>query len=637
MTAAPAPYPVPTITPTPAPTNVYLGDPAGISAFAERETDAANAYILQLGTLSASLTPPTIDPVFPAGPSAPAQIAATPPTLLPIVWTSPSAPDAFVGDLTIDDLMPAPFDDNPPVLSFAAAPAAFSELAPTAPGIDLTYVDPGLTVALPAPPDLMSLNTVTFGGITLPTIDPEAIPTLDIAAPTIREYVPGAQYTSALLTAGTAYLQDVIVNGGTGLNADVENAIWDRGREREARSRADALKDLDKMEEMGFALPPGVYLDARLKITTESDFTNRGLSREILIKQAELAYQAGKDMVTLAIQLESKNMDMANALEQRLFEATKYATEAGVSIYNARVQAYAAFLDAYKTKVQIYTAQVQAQLALVEVYKAEVQAESVKATINTSLVEQYKASIEAALSAVEIYKARIEGIRIKAEIEKTKVDIFGAQVQAYAQKINAYTAGVEGYRASLEAEKTKVSIYQSQVEAFSTKVGAAAKEIDARIAAYRGKLDANTNLWEGYKAIIAGEASKAQAISSYNQSAASEYQAEVTAVTSYNETLTKQWQAGIDQAQQVARIGIEAAKANAEMYITTRSLATDAAKVGAQVSAQLGAAALNAINWSTSISSSNSVSNSTSLSASASASTSQNYNYNYSESVSASV
>jgi hypothetical protein len=120
-----------------------------------------------------------------------------------------------------------------------------------------------------------------------------------------------------------------------------------------------------------------------------------------MIKQAELAYQAtGKtvDRKALRSSLRASSMDIANLVEQRLFEATKYATEAGIAIYNAQVQAYAAYLDAYKTKVQIYTAQVQAEIARVEAFKAEVQAELAKAQINHELVEQYKAQVEAALS-----------------------------------------------------------------------------------------------------------------------------------------------------------------------------------------------------------------------------------------------
>jgi hypothetical protein len=614
------------------PSVIYLGNPTGISAYADQQTDAANTFLLRLGNAASDLIPPTIEPEFPSGPATPGQLTVEMPEFQTIVWTSPDAPAAFTEVLDVTSVMPDPFDEDPPTLSFAAAPAAFSELAPDAPGVNLVFEDPELTVSLPATPNLLSINVTSFSGLDLPEIDPDAVPELTVVAPSIREYVPGDEYTSDLLTALQTYLHDVVTNGGTGLNEDVETAIWDRGREREARSAADALREVDRMEEMGFALPPGVYVDARFKIATETDYANRGHSREVMIKQAELAYAATKDALTIATQLEGQLITYSNQVEQRLFDATRYATEAGVAIYNAQVQGYAAYLDAYKTKIQIYEAQVRAQIARVDAYKAEIEAEQAKAQVNVALVQQYEAQVRAALSAVDIYKARIEGIRIKAEIEKTKIDIFGEQVRAYAAKINAYTAGVEGYRATIEAEGTKQRVFQSQVDAYSARVGAAAKEADVRIAAYRGRLDANLALWEGYKSQWQGEAAKAQAISAFNSSTADSFKAEVAAVTSYNEVLTKQWEAAVRQAQTVAEIGIQSAKANAELYVTTRSLAIDAAKVGATVSAQLGAAALNAINWSTSYSNNNSWAASASLSYSDSNSTSESVstNYNYS-------
>jgi hypothetical protein len=610
----------------------YLGDPWGISAYADQQTDAANTFLLQLGAASASLIAPTIDPQFPTGPAAPGQLTTTPPTFQTVAWTSPTAPPEFTENLDVTDIMPAPFDDEPPVLIFPTAPAEFVDAPPDAPAVDFSYTEPTLSVSLPSAPDLLSLNVVPFDGMNLPTIDPDAVPELTVVAPSIREYTPGAEYTSALLTSLRTYLQDVIDNGGSGLDSDVENAIWDRGREREARAAREALDKLDEMEAMGFALPPGAYLDARLKIITETDYAERGLSREIMIKQAELAYQATKDATVNAVAIEGKLIDYSNTVEQRLFEATKYATEAGIAIYNAQVQAYAAYLDAYKTKVQIYEAQVRAEIALVDAYKAQIDAERAKAEINTALVAQYEAQVRAALSNVDIYKARLDGIRIKAEIEKGKIEVYGEQVRAYASRINAYTAGVEGFRARIQAEGVKQDVFRSQVEAYKAQVDAAASSVRLRIDAYRGRLDANIARWDGYKSAFQGEAARAQAISAFNSSLADQFKAEVAAVTSYNEVLTKQWEAAVKQAQTVAEIGVSAAKANAEMYITTRSLALDAAKVGAQVSAQLGAAALNAINWSQSISASTSsaLSNSWSVSASDSNSVSENTNYNYS-------
>lgn len=609
---------------------IYLGNPVGISAYADQQTDAANSYLLRLGDATAGLAPPVISPEFPAGPSAPALTVDVPPVLQEVVWTAPAAPSAFTASLDIADFLVDAFEEDPPELIFDTAPT-FSGVAPTAPGVDLSFALPELSVTLPARPDLLSLNITSFSGVTIPELT-EVAPELTIAAPSIREYTPGDDYTSALLTSLKTSLQDRIDNGGSGLSPDVENAIWDRGREREARTARDELLKLDQMEQLGYMLPPGVYLDARLKINTEVAYAERGHSREVMIKAAELELDNVKHALTTATQLESRLIDYSNQVEQRLFESSRYATEAGVAIYNARVQAFGAQVDAYRARVSAYEARIRGELGKVEAYKAQIDAENAKAQINRALIDQYRVEIDAALSNIEIFKARVGAIQARAELEKTKIMIFGEQVRAYATEVNAYTAGVEGYRARITAETAKQEAYSSRVRAYTAQVEAASKNIDARIAQYRALLDKYTADWEGYKAAYQGEASRAQAIAAVNSSASDAYRSQVQATSSYNDNLTKQWQVGLDQAQRVAEIGIQSARANAELYVTTRSLALDAAKVGATVSAQLGAAALNAINWSTSYSNSWGYSDSFSVSdaRSASESTSTNTNYNYS-------
>ena len=164
------------------------------------------------------------------------------------------------------------------------------------------------------------------------------------------------------------------------------------------------------------------------------------------------------------------------------------------------------------------------------------------------------------------------------------------------------------------------------MQAYGATVEAAVKQVEARIREFEGRLKQKEQEWEGYKAAASAESSRAQAIAASNQSAAEVYKGTIQGLTSYNETLTKQWQVTYDQAQRTVEIGVSAAKANSELYMTTRSLALDAAKVGAQVSAQLGAAALNAINWSSSYS--NAISDSTSNSTSTATNVNINTNTN---------
>jgi len=612
-------------------TSTLLNSASGIVSYAQSRVTVVDNFVNQLASSVLSLQAPSITPQFPTGGIAPTIEVPAPPTFTTPVWASPGFPVAFTEILDTADLEISAFDDNPPEITYGTAPTAFTGSTPDAPAINLAFDDPTLTVALPAVPNLLTLTISNFEGMNLPSFN-EAAPELVAVAPSIREYVPGAQYTSNLLAALKATLEDRIQNGGTGIGA-AEQQIWERGREREARAAADALLKLDQMESLGYALPPGIYIDARTKIITETDYAERGHSREVMIKSAELQLDNVKHALTTAVQLEGQLIDYTNAVEQRMFDATKYATEAGIQIYNAKVQAFAATVDVYRAKVVVYEAQVRAETQKVEAYKAQISAEEAKARVNQALVEQYRVQIDAALSSIKIYEAQIAGIQAKAEIEKTKVMVFGEQVRGYVAQVNAYTAGVEGFRASLQAEQTKQQVYQSQVEAFTARVNASSRQIEARITAYKGRIDAKAAEYDGYRAAVQGESSRVQALSQTNGVLSDAYKAQVAATSAYNEVLTKQWQVALDQNQRTSEIAVNAAKANAELYITTRSLALDAAKTGAQVSAQIGSAAINAVNFSGSVSSSEgysaseSVSNSISTASSTSTGTSTNYNY----------
>lgn len=592
----------------------------------------AQMYISELGALTASLVPPVITADFPEGGSAPAVSIPEPPSTPVPVWEAPGLPAEFTEVLDTGDLDVAPFDDDPPSITFFSAPDAFQGDLPEAPAVSLDFDDPTLVVSLPAVPDLLSISVTPFGGINLPTFS-EAAPELVAVQPSIREYVPGATYNSSLLTALQASLEQRISGGGTGLGQEAETALWERGKEREARSAADAILKLEQLETLGYALPPGGYVDARIKIITETDYAERGHSREVMVESARLELDNVKHALTTATQLEGQLIDANNQVEQRAFEASRYVTEAGISIYNAKVQAYSAMVDVYRAKIAVYEAQVRAEVSRVEAYRAEIAAEEAKASVNRALVDQYRAQVDAALSSIRVYEAEIAGIQAKADIERTKVLIFGEQVRGYTAQVNAYTAQVEGFRAALDGERSKTQLYQSQVEAFAARVNANARQVESRVAAYRGRIEASNSRWEGYKAQADAEAKRVQAFAAINSAVSDIYRSEVTGVSAYNETLTKQWQVSLDQAQRVSEIGVNTAKANAELFMTTRSLALDAAKVGAQVSAQIGAAALNTMNLSASVGASssynesNSSSDSNSTSDSTSNSTSTNYNY----------
>lgn len=599
------------------------GSPGDLEARADiLIAQAANAVSTMVNTAN-GVASVTVTPTFPASVSAPAILNPAAPSVTAPIWVAPGVPAAFTSTLDVGDLAVAPFDDNPPTINYGTAPAEFSAALPTAPAVNLNFADPVLSLTLPVAPDLLSISVTPFSGVNLPTFSDTA-PVLTAIAPSIREYTPGTMYTSGLLTAAQASLLARITTGGTGLAAGVEAAIWDRGREREAKSYRDGVKSLEQMEALGYVMPPGAYLAGRIQLATERDYQDRGHSREVMIKAAELELDNVKHALTTATQLEGELMTLSNQYEQRLFDSCKYATEAGIAIYNAQVQTFISYTELYKTKVNVYEALIRGEIAKVEVYKAQIDAEQAKAQVNTALVEQYKVKAQVASYSIDIFKAQVAAIQTKAEIEKTKVEIFGEQIRGYSAQVAAYTAGVEAFRAKLEAEGTKQKVYQSQVEAFSARVDASAKQIGARVAGFKALVDAKTGEYDGYKAQVAAETARVQGLVSSSGLVVDTYKATVQGVSSYNEVLTKQWQAVLDQNQRTSEIANSVAKANAELAITTRNIVSDSAKVSAQVFGQLGAAAIGAVNFSSSVS--NSTAESYNGSDSFSVSTSYNHN-----------
>jgi hypothetical protein len=597
-----SPVPVPPLPPSPPVILPIEQDFIGaqdVTTFAEDHAATADSYIQQLGTLALSLVPPVITPVYPINTLGPAVTVPAPPVVEPIVWSAPPIPAAFNAQLAITDVFPL-FTATPPTINFPNAPPQPFLVEPGAPAIDTNFTYPTVSVDLPAPPSLLSLQTYAFGGVTLPTLSATA-PVLTIVSPGIVDYIPNAPYTDALLSEMQATLLQRLDIGNTGTNTGlppaIEENIWNREREREMKQAGDAIAALDRMETMGYAFPPGVFIDAQIKIQTELAFVLVGSSRDIAVAQAKLEQDNIKMALDSATQLEGKLIDYANQTEQRRFETCKYMTDAGVAIYNAQIQAFTAQVAVYRATIDIYNAKIQGQMALVAAYRAELEAEMVKVQMNTALVQQYKVEVDAALASIEVFKGEIQIIQVEAQVESLKVQIFGQEVAAYAAQINAYTANVEAYKALLQGEQVKEQVFGTQADVFSTQVTAVAKEIDENIAVYKAQLDAYVAEYEGYKALVVGQSAQVQAIAAQNEATARIYASEVSGTSAYNDAIIKEWQAALDEALQATQVGVSAANMNAQLYMTAKSIATDAAKVGAQVEAQIAASALGSVTW----------------------------------------
>jgi hypothetical protein len=578
----------------------YWGTTA-ISMISLSQTLIKNAedFSETLDEVAAGLTAPVVGmPQFNL-PLPPQPVEATPPTLIDVTWTIPTTPTPFSQSLVVS--FNETFTTPPPTLNFGAPPAPLAAQTPASPSVDLNFTYPDVAdLELPSVPTLLTLDTVVFNAPVIPTFD-VTVPQLTLRAPNIIPFIEGATFTSQLLTQVQSDLQNALSEGTwTGLPPDIETNLFDRAREREYRTQADAIEALGRMETLGWSLPPGVYVDSYLKIQTETSYTMAGLSRDIMVKQAELTLTNINEARKVAVQLETELIQQANNVSQRAFESAKYITEAAINLYNGEVAAYAAQLRGYEVEATVYDTQIKGILAQVQVLQAHIEYEKTKADINTALVNQYKTEVDAQIAVVEIYKLQVEIVQTQANVQKIIVDIFNSQIQAFVGEVNAYTAQIEAYKAQAETQGVIENVYKTQADVFKVQVDASVAEANAQIEAYKGQVSAYLGQIEAYKAQVQSMVGQAQAAAEYNEAQAKVYEALNQALASYNGTLTAEWTAIVNEQIQAAQVAVSAAKANGDLYIAARGLGIDAAKVGAQVNAQLGAAALGAIHWTSS-------------------------------------
>lgn len=557
-------------------------------------TDSLSDTIYAPPTISVkwdSIRPPIID------------WGADVPTMPVIEFREPGNVPANIDLGDIHDIQVDDFNTPMPVLEFPSAPSIVIGTAPVIPQVGMVSVPDAPTITLPSAPTYLAISTRTFGGVDLHEdwlAKLEDVPELELVQPTPWSYQRGPAYASQLLENLKGVISQRIL-GGTGLNPAVEQALWDRARDRETQiAIANEQDTMRASEALGFALPPGV-LAAQLRDARQVYHDKLStLSRDISIKQAELEQENLKQAIAEGLQLESQLMDYAMKIEQMAFEAAQAVAENSIQLYNAGVERFKALLQGFETYAATYETIIKSELNKVEVYKAELEGEKIKADINSSLVQQYKAEIEGSMAVVEIYKAQIGGAQVLADLEKSKMEAAGEQLRAFVASINAETAKVEIYKASMSAEATKMEAYKTLAQAYQAKTGVQTEK--ARIAIAR--IDAMASVkgieWDGYKARLSAETARIDALGKQSSVLSDSYRAGAAATTAKAEMAAKLWEAEIRQYEAITNVSMNVQKVNADIAMTANASRADAAKTGAQVYAQLVASAYGMINASAS-------------------------------------
>lgn len=278
---------------------------------------------------------------------------------------------------------------------------------------------PDLETDFPTPPPQAEFQTIDISDLVEPSISNLLLPVVSID--------PGQnEYTSNLLSALTAKLLNDVVNGGTGLDPLIEADIWNRNYERDLQNHFDAMDRIaDTWAKKGNPLPDGFL--ANLLMEEEINYSNKraDVSREIAIKQAELAQSNTHFAVQQGVAVETQLMTIANQFAERIFQASKAIMDSEIALYNAQLQSYRILTDIYQVLV---TVRIEKAKGVVEIYKSQVQA--YQAAVSAE-AERVRAILLKSQTEMEIYKTQASTYQIMSSVN---ISLFDAKIKQAVAK-----------------------------------------------------------------------------------------------------------------------------------------------------------------------------------------------------------
>jgi hypothetical protein len=526
------------------------------------------------------------------------------PDIDPYIPLDPNVPRPDFDDVSIDIGNPPVFDIAPIVLTIPDFPELeFPDLTETRPVVR--------DVTLPSEPDLDIPEVPTLQLVTFP--DPITIdfPTFNAILPPDNIVLPVTTLDPGILEYDSPILQMLkdkilywITTSGTGLDPDIEQDIYDRNLERDELAQETAMQTVaDEWSKRGFVLPNGMLNAAFLDLQRTYRDKRLDVSRDIAIKQAELAQQNTHFYIEKALGLEVALIDWTNKIGMRTFEASKFLMEYGINTTKLDIERYNLKIEIYKTQASIYSEKIKGELAKVEVYKAMLDASRLISETNKNAVEVYKTRIEAMNELINMYLAQIKAAMSTLEVDKAKIDCYKALVETYIAQINAITAKYGAYKSRMDGERAKADIYGSEVDAFKSKVEAYKAEVDALTKGAESIIEKNKLEVQLYSVDVEAKKMAGQLLADHAKADADVFIAHVNAYKAHSEAEIAQSLSDIKAAEMQIESSIRIAdglrnaqEANMKGFIAMEQLRVEAAKGGAQVSAQMASGAFSSIN-----------------------------------------
>lgn len=510
----------------------------------------------------------------------------------------------------------------PPLPTAPADPGEPVEIAPpdrptlgqyVAPDVDLEVAPPeyeDVTASIPFP----ELRPITLPPA--PVIDVDEIvfegiaPVFDATPPDPNDFAfENAEYTPLMLDEIRQKVLAVF-NGETGLPPAVEQALFERAREREVElGDRDVQQARDEWAARGWKHPPGQLNAATNRARSDASAKISQLNRDQFIEHNKMKLEMLREAMSQALALEEVWVRLFTASEERRLQAVQLRLQLSIQVFNAFISKYQADASVFSIHAQVFNQKFQAAMAKLSLFSEQLRAQSLIGDLNEQDVRIFAQRITALEANAQVYRAKVEGYRALFEAINSKVAVYRAQLESNTTLMAGYEADVRAFVERVRAQSQRderfnirANIFNQNMQGWKTQVEALQDVTRTAIAEGGLRRDVFSSNTDRIRAFVDGEQGRIGALRDKYAALASEIGAKSEVERSRYQLMLSIAQAKMGRYESASRILLQNGQMNIQNLLAAENLMLRGKETGAQTLAQLAAGYTSAANVNATIS-----------------------------------
>lgn len=401
-----------------------------------------------------------------------------------------------------------------------------------------------------------------------------------------------------------------MMNGESGLPAEVENALYERAREREEET---IERDVQQVEQdwasRGFKYPSGVLFSRTERVRSEGRKRKSELLRTQFIEHWRIQIEQLRFAITSGIQLEELWLRLFLSAEDRRLQAARFRLDLGISVVNAYVSRLNAEAIVFQTNASVYRERIQAEVAKVQLYAEQLRAAQIINELNETDVRIYTEQIRALLANVEIFRTFVAAYTAQIEAQNAQIGLYRSELQANTDKVNVFDAEVRAFSNLIQSDNAKnerfrtlAQIYGTKADVWKTKYDVNRDQFNAEVEIERLKRDVFVANLERVRNILDSERTRVTLLLEKYRTDAQLAEIASRIDITEGELKVREYLATLEQAKAAADIALKNGEINIQSGLQAANIMLRAKETAATAYAQLAAGIASAAGVQASIS-----------------------------------